>query len=76
MNLDKGNVYSEYGTFTHDALEKLLDGETTKEQTLENWETYVAEWRNNPRAFQFDTSQIRDGYINLNGRIRYNSQSS
>ena len=64
MNLDKGNVYSEYGTFTHDALEKLLDGETTKEQTLKNWETYVAEWRNDPRAFQFDTSQIRDGYIN------------
>lgn len=63
MKLDTGNVYTYWGTYSHDLIQSFITNKVTYHDMALRWDEYVHDWENDPNAFQFDSDKIKVGYI-------------
>lgn len=72
LKLDSGNVYTEFGTFSHNTIQSLVRGEIKYDEMYPKWQDEVGNWEVDPSAYQFDNDQIKTGYIaNLNHYFKH-----
>lgn len=65
--LDTSNVYTVFGTFSHDLIQDMIANKISYDQMTMKWDEIVKEWQEDPNAYQFDNDKIKVGYIsNLN----------
>lgn len=72
LKLDSGNVYTEFGTFSHNTIQSLVRGEIKYDEMYPKWQDEVGNWEVDPNAYQFDNDKIKTGYIaNLNHYFKH-----
>lgn len=72
LQLDSGNVYTEFGTFSHNTIQSLVRGEIKYDEMYPKWQDEVGNWEVDPNAYQFDNDKIKTGYIaNLNHYFKH-----
>lgn len=72
LKLDSGNVYTEFGTFSHNTIQSLVRGEIKYDEMYQKWQDEVGNWEVDPNAYQFDNDKIKTGYIaNLNHYFKH-----
>lgn len=72
LELDSGNVYTEFGTFSHDTIQSLVRGEIKYDEMYPKWQAEVGNWEVDPTSYQFDNDKIKTGYIaNLNHYFKH-----
>lgn len=59
-----GNVYTEFGTYSHNLIQDLIQKSITYSAMGKKWDELVESWERNPNAYQFDNDKIKNGYIN------------
>lgn len=72
LKLDSGNVYTEFGTFSHNTIQSLVRGEIKYDEMYPKWQDEVGNWEVDPNSYQFDNDKIKTGYIaNLNHYFKH-----
>ena len=72
LKLDSGNVYTEFGTFSHNTIQSLVRGEIKYNEMYPKWQDEVGNWEVDPNSYQFDNDKIKTGYIaNLNHYFKH-----
>lgn len=72
VKLDSGNVYTEFGTFSHNTIQSLIRDEIKYDEVFPKWQDEVGNWEVDPRSYQFDSDKIKTGYIsNLNHYFKH-----
>ena len=59
-----GNVYTEFGTYSHNLIQELIQQRITYSVMGKKWDELVQNWEKNPNAYQFDSDKIKNGYVN------------
>ncbi|PWT33068.1 hypothetical protein DKZ28_11695 [Limosilactobacillus reuteri] len=64
MKLDSSNVYTDFGTFSHNNIQAGNTDLIDREEMINRWDKFVDDWSHNPNVHHFDSEKIKLGYIN------------
>lgn len=64
IRVPSDNVYTDFGTISHDLIQGLYEHKYSKEGMYEKWKNFVKNWEDDPLSHQFDSEKIKSGYIN------------
>lgn len=64
IRIDNSNAYTVFGTASHDIIQDFYEGKYPYEEMKKKWDAFVTHWKEDPKALQFDTDKIKDGYLN------------
>lgn len=62
-NYTDGNIYTVFGTISHDTIQDFYDGKYAYEEMINVFNEKVMEWRSNPNGMKFLSDKSEDDYI-------------